>query len=594
MKNLEYFILSLALASCSSFVAAEQNDSIYQNETYLGYSSNPNPSNYGKIPATPYNMVQPNSINANWRLNSQLTNDNNIINRVDKDFVQPAWANRIEHNSIYTNQKFGANLFQGHFANTYSDNLNPSYQITPGDRIVIRIWGAKKYDDVLVVDQQGNIFIPEIGPVHVNGITQSNLFSTIKKHIASIFTDNVEVYVNLQSSQPIGIFVTGFVPNPGQYAGGAYDSILSFLDRAGGIDPNRGSFRNIEIKRNNKVIQKVDLYDFILNGNKPNLKLQDGDVILVQNKLCEVRIIGNVKEEAFYELKDKQDGATVIKMIQPYSNVTHVSISGTRNNSPQHFYLTLNDFKKFKLEDGDLIDFVADKKGNTIIAKVSGAITGPSRYPINKNITLRKLLSHVEIDSNLADISAIYIKRKSVAYQQQITINDALRRLEQSALTATSSSVDEAQIRVQEAKLIQDFVKRAGLIEPDGIVVVSRRGIVKDIRLEDEDEIVIPQVSDVIQISGEVMIPKAVTFDPNMSLDDYLAAAGGFSNRADDKNILIAKANGEVGLAKDLGINKGDRILVIPRFDSKNMQLAKDLMQIIYQMAVATKVVVDL
>ena len=79
-----------------------------------------------------------------------------------------------------------------------------------------------------------------------------------------------------------------------------------------------------------------------------------------------------------------------------------------------------------------------------------------------------------------------------------------------------------------------------------------------------------------------------------MSLDDYLGAAGGVSNRADDKNILVAKANDEVGLADDLGIEPGDQILVMPRFDSKNMQLAKDVMQILYQMAVATKVIVDL
>ena len=154
--------------------------------------------------------------------------------------------------------------------------------------------------------------------------------------------------------------------------------------------------------------------------------------------------------------------------------------------------------------------------------------------------------------------------------------------------------VDEAKIRVQEADLIQDFVKRAGLIEPDGIVVVSRGGVVSDIRLEDGDEIVVPQYSDVVLVTGEVMMPKAVTFDEDMNLDDYLGAAGGVSNRADDRNILVAKVNGEVGLADDLGIAPGDRIMVMPRFDSKNMQLAKDIMQIMYQMAVATKVVVDL
>ena len=88
-------------------------------------------------------------------------------------------------------------------------------------------------------------------------------------------------------------------------------------------------------------------------------------------------------------------------------------------------------------------------------------------------------------------------------------------------------------------------------------------------------------------------MPKAVAFEKGMSLDDYLAAAGGVSSRADDKNILVAKQNGEVGMAERLGISPGDRILVLPKVDTKGMLLAKDLMQIIYQIAVATKVAVD-
>ena len=388
--------------------------------------------------------------------------------------------------------------------------------------------------------------------------------------------------------------MTGFVNNPGQYAGGTYDSVLSFIDRAGGIDFSRGSFRQITVKRNNQVIANVDLYDFVLQGKIKNIRLYDGDVILVSQKKTSVNVYGLVKQEAVYELSDTVSGQALISMASPLNKVSHVSITGTRNNVPIHQYVTLNDFKNFNLVDGDTVDFVADKRGESIMASVSGAITGASRYPIAKSTRLRDFLSYVEVDPNLADTSSVYIKRRSVAEQQKTTIKDSLRRLEQSALTATSGSVDEAEIRVQEAKLIQDFVKRAEQYQPDGIVVVSRGGITNDILLEDGDEIVIPQMSDVVLISGEVMMPKAVTFDKNMSLDDFLAAAGGVSNRADDEHILVAKANGEVGLAEDLGVSAGDRILVMPKFDTKNMQLAKDIMQILYQMAVATKVVVDL
>ena len=560
---------------------------------YLGSSGNPNPTSLGGISPAVNNLPTARNINGNWSANSVT----NFVTYPTQNALegQPAWAqDSYKYISDHGLLPFGASLFKGYFANTYSDNMNADYMIAPGDRIVFRMWGAKQYDDVLAVDQQGNIFIPEIGPVHVSGIPQSALLNTIKNKVAQVFTNNVDIYVNLQSSQPIGVFVTGFVNNPGQYAGGTYDSVLSFIDRAGGIDFSRGSFRQIVVKRNNQVIANVDLYDFVLQGKVNNIRLYDGDVILVSQKKTSVNVYGLVKQEAVYELSDTVSGQALISMASPLNKVSHVSITGTRNNIPIHQYLTLNDFKNFNLVDGDTVDFVADKRGKSIMASVSGAITGASRYPIAKSTRLRDFLSYVEVDPNLADIASVYIKRRSVAEQQKTTIRDSLRRLEQSALTATSGSVDEAEIRVQEAKLIQDFVKRAEQYQPDGIVVVSRGGITNDILLEDGDEIVIPQMSDVVLISGEVMMPKAVTFDKNMSLDDFLAAAGGVSNRADDEHILVAKANGEVGLAEDLGISAGDRILVMPKFDTKNMQLAKDIMQILYQMAVATKVVVDL
>ena len=125
-------------------------------------------------------------------------------------------------------------------------------------------------------------------------------------------------------------------------------------------------------------------------------------------------------------------------------------------------------------------------------------------------------------------------------------------------------------------------------------MVISRRGQVSDLWLEDGDVIVIPQKSNVVMVTGEVVLPKAVAYEIGMTLDDYLASAGGVSARANDEQILVAKQNGEVGLVDNLGIEPGDRIIVLPKVDSKGMLLAKDIMQIIYQIAVSTKIAVDL
>lgn len=526
---------------------------------------------------------------------SVIFNNNLIKQSKNEGYANPAWGqDSYVASKAYRLMPFGSFLFNGNFSNTYADSLNDNYIISTGDRIVIRVWGAKNYDDVLVVDQQGNIFVPEVGPIHVAGLTHNNLLSHVKNTISQIFTNNIDVYVNLQNSQPVGVFVTGFVNRPGQYAGGTFDSILSFIDRAGGIDYTQGSYREILVKRNNSVIAKIDLYDFILNGSIKNLRLKDGDVILVQRAHNIINVYGEVKDEYRYELNNNLSGSALIKLVNPLASVTHVSISGIRNSKPINKYITLKDFDSFKLCNEDIVDFVADNRATTILTTVKGAILGQSRFPVAKATKLRDLLEYIEIDESIADTGAIYIKRKSIAEQQKLAIAQSLNRLEQNALTATSGSYEEAQIRVQEANLIKDFVQRAKDIEPDGVVVVARKGVINNILLEEDDEIIIPQKSDVVVITGEVMMPKAIAFDKKMSLDDYLAAAGGVSNKANDNDILVAKANGDVGRVNDLGIESGDRIIVLPRVDTKGMQFAKDITQILYQIAVATKVAVDL
>lgn len=569
-----------------------------QSSTALGQSMNPNPASLGGVGSIPASNPRTTVVGPNGSVLNSVASSTVITQSLDKSDVAPAaWAQTAYQNPTSIRLlPFAANLFSGRFASTFSDGVSPDYVMAPGDRVVIRVWGARTYDDVLIVDQQGNLFIPEVGPVAVGGLKHSQLQNSVKSALGRVFTDNVQVYVNLQSAQPVAVFVTGFVNNPGRYAGGSVDSVLTFIDRAGGISAERGSYRDIDVIRNGKVIASYDLYQFATNGVLKPLRLKDGDTIVVREKGLSVSAYGLLREEAAYEFThDKATtGADLMALASPLKNVSHVSLSGTRRGAPFHSYMTMSDFSKSDLQDGDVVEFVADKQGETIITAVSGAIDGASRYPVQKTVKLRQLLRQIEVQPSLAAVDAIYLKRQSVARDQKIILQDSLRRLEQNALTASSSTPEEAQIRVKEAELIQDFVRRASQLEPDGVIVISRGGVIANIWLEEGDEIVIPQKSSVVQISGEVVMPKAVSFDPNMSLDDYLAAAGGVSAKADEKNILVAKQNGEIGLASDLGIQEGDRILVLPKVDTKGMLLAKDLMQIIYQIAVATKVAVDL
>jgi hypothetical protein len=187
----------------------------------------------------------------------------------------------------------------------------------------------------------------------------------------------------------------------------------------------------------------------------------------------------------------------------------------------------------------------------------------------------------------------MYIKRISTARQQKKAIEDALARLEHNAYTATSSSNDEAQIRAKEAEMLSNFISRAHQAEPEGIVVIGSGGRASDIALEDGDIIVIPEKTDVVMISGEVIMPQAVIWSAQKKMDDYIRSAGGFSNRADRSNLIVVHPDGEVSPGAHK-VSPGDQILVLPRVESKNMQAVKDISQILYQVAVACKVILDL
>ncbi|MBR4741900.1 MAG: polysaccharide biosynthesis/export family protein, partial [Desulfovibrio sp.] len=511
-----------------------------------------------------------------------------------KDAAPPAWAQTpYQYDQVVGLRPYGAELFMGNFAGTWQSGIQPKYTVQHGDRIMIRLWGAVTFDGVVVVDNHGNIFIPEVGPINVEGVSNSALQSTITQQINEVFTQNVEAYVDLLSSQPVAVFVTGNVMRPGRYAGGPGDSILYFLDRAGGIDTAAGSYRNIVVKRGRGKIASIDLYDFLINGNLPMVQLQDGDVILVGKRGAGVAALGLIRQPARYEFikATGNTGKSLIAMAQPQPGATHVSISGTRNNANFNTYMPIEDFMNFGLRDEDVIEFHADRPGATIMVGAEGAITGSSRYAVRKGCSLKELLYHVGIDPQTASSSALYIKRKSVAEQQKKAITEALHNLEKSVLTARSQSVDEAKIRVEEAALVQDFVKRASTIQPDGVVVVSHKGELKDPILEDGDIVYIPQKSDVVQVVGEVAIPKAVVFDSKMKLKDYIQSAGGYTDRADSGAVLVMKPNGEIGKVSALGIAPGDQIMVMPMYDSKTVQAIKDIVQIIYQLAVSAGVV---
>ena len=487
---------------------------------------------------------------------------------------------------------FAANLFQGNFA-AKADDKNAV--LAPGDRVIVRLWGGDmQLDDTLAIDSAGNVTLPELGAVPAAGIAHDKLMDSLRSKLAAAGHASTQIYVAPLDSRPISVFVTGGVAKPGRYSGAGTEPVLGYLDKAGGIDATRGSYRDIRLMRDEQEKARFDLYPFARKGTLPQQRLQDGDTLVVGERGPCVTATGAVRTSARFEFPpQKATGAALMELAEPEGKASHVTLKGTRNGAPYNTYIPVKELRGMQLADGDSVQFMADKSGDTIMIAVEGAVRGTSRFPVRRGAKLKDVLNYVAVEPGRANLNALYIKRASVAVRQKKAIADSLRRLEESSLTANSGSTDESNIRAKEAEMIAKFVERAKSVEPDGVVVLESKDGAANITLEDKDIIVIPEKSDVVLVSGEVMVPQALVWSKKKDLSDYVKGAGGYTNRADEDSVLIMRQNGSVGRDGD-DIHPGDQVMVLPRVQSKSMQVIKDISQVLMQVTVSTRMVLGL
>lgn len=508
---------------------------------------------------------------------------------------QPIISTTQQYQPINTEEMmFGEQLFRGAFATTSGSTFNNSYVINAGDNVQVRMWGAYQFAATMTVDPQGNIFLPNVGPVRVAGVQNGNLQNVVKAAVSRIYRANVGVYASLEQAQPVKVFVTGFVNQPGYYGGLAADSVLSYLDRAGGVDPKRGSYIDIQIRRNGQLLQQVNLYEFLLEGNLQPFSFQDGDVITVAAQNKTFTVSGEVQNAHTFEFDlDRLTIGNVLNVAKPKPTATNVAITRSAGRAQTSEYYGLNEAKNVPVYDGDKLIVTSDRYAGSIAVQVVGAHMGNGAMILPYGARLQEVVPQLKPNS-LANLSHLTIYRESVKKEQKRLLNESLDRLEQMTLATQSTTKEEAALRQDDANLIQQFIAKARTIEPDGRIVVVANSW-QDIILQQGDVIEIPEQTSVITVNGQVRSQGALSFNPDLTVGDYIAKSGGFDDNANTKEILIIHQNGENQVVSTAyRIQQGDQIMVLPKVKTKRVEIARGLTQIIYQMAVAAKVVLNL
>jgi protein involved in polysaccharide export with SLBB domain len=494
---------------------------------------------------------------------------------------------------------FGAALFRGRFAAQSFKGFNPDYTISVGDRIDLKLWGAVDLAAVLEVDTQGNIFVPRVGPIAVANTRNAELNALVDQRVRAVYRDNVGVYAALAAAEPVKVFVTGYVAAPGLYGAYASDSLLHFLDRAGGIDLQTGSFLDVRVLRGGQMAARFNLYDFLLRGELPLFQFRDGDTIVVWPKKSTARVSGLVRNAGQFEFEQAAPLDVLLSMAGVDQRATHVLL--VRNQTPEREaqYVPIGDgLGDIQVASGDEVTVFADRQIGTIVATIEGEFEGLSQVALPYDSTLADLVASVRVNPR-SNLGGLQLYRRSIAERQKQVLDQMLRKLEESVLNARASTVQEAELRVREAELVMRFIERARNIQPRGQLVLPVGTELATIALEDEDVVRIPRQSNTVAVQGEVFFPSAFVHQEGKSVEHYLQQAGGLTQKAGKNRIFVMRPNGEMaeanlGWGRGTKVSPGDEIMVLPKVDTKTFQLSKDLVEVLYQIALSAGVVLSI
>jgi len=509
--------------------------------------------------------------------------------------VDPALNSAVASNGA-TAPVFGTQLFSGAFSAARPTNSS-DYLLQPGDQVAVRIYGAINVDGVQTVDSDGLLFIQGIGPVRVGGAPASQLQAKLSDALGSVYNDEVGIYVDVLQGGSLGVFVTGDVRRPGRYLGSSLDSILYYLDRAGGIDAARGSFRNVGVRRNGQTVAIYDLYDFITEGRIASFNFRDGDVIYVAPRGARVVVTGDVANGYAFEAPPGEttlSGAEILALARPSSTVSSVGVTSVRNGLSQGAYFPVGEFLTATLGDGDHVDMRSEIYTQTVTINLVGDLQGPSIIVLPRGARLSDLLARVPLAGTDIEPTYVHIERRSVALRQKEALDEALDNLEEAALTTPTMSAESAQLAAEQASLISRFVERARQAQPLGKVAVYVDSQFNDVQLEDGDRVIFPRRTDVVIVAGQVFNPGAFAHAPGLRVRDYIQRAGGYAANADRRRFALRRPDGSASVVSGNVIPRpGDEIAVVPGSPNRTFLLFKDVTQIAFQIATTAAALIN-
>lgn len=416
---------------------------------------------------------------------------------------------------VREDQVFGRNIFNTkNLTFEPSSNLAtpPNYRLGPGDEVIIDIWGASQNTIRQQISPDGTINIQKIGPVYLSGLTVSEANDYLKKSLNKIYnglnntTDpSSDIRLTLGNIRTIQINVMGEVVQPGTYALSSFSTVFHALYRAGGVS-DIGSLRNVQLVRNGKKLATIDVYEFIMKGNaQDDIRLQEGDVVIVPAYDVLVKISGKVKRPMRFEMKKDEPLSTLIKYAGGFeADAFTRSLRVVRQNGQEYEVNTVKDidYSVYQMRNGDVVTAEAILNRFTNKLEIRGAVYRPGIYQLSGKLnTVRELVNEAQ------GLTGDAFLNRAVLYRQR------------EDLTTEVLSVD--------IKPIMD-------------------GTAPNIALLKNDILYIPSIHDLedrgnVRVHGEVARPDSYPYADNMTLEDLIIQAGGLREAASTVRVDVSR-----------------------------------------------------
>ena len=399
-----------------------------------------------------------------------------------------------------------------------------SYVLGPDDEVTIMLTGLNESTVNAKVTPDGNVKIPYAGLVYVNGLSIEQATAQIKSKMAKAYpalgSGQTKLNVNLGTVRSIRVTIIGDVATPGTYTVSSLSTVFNALYQSGGPTA-RGSLRKIELIRNNRIIQVVDLYNFLQKGTQTdNVSLRDQDVIRIPVYTTRVSIDGAVKRPASYELKEGETLNNLITYAGGFSDLAYKGIAkvtqvGEKERTFKDIPADL--FDRYTLKNADSVYFgaILERFANRVV--IEGAVYRPGAFELNENTTLRSLIEKADGLRDDAALGNGYIKR-------------------------IKPDLEKEMISFNLGNVISGKTQDIALMREDSVFVMST----KDLRDESS-----------VTIGGYVRVPGTFQYRKGMSIADVISMAKGFQNDAANHRIEISR------LVKDVTDTLSNKLVTI-------------------------------